>query len=303
MIDFPPMMNWLNQNKILRRGLEVSISMKKLFFTLVLSTIAYMGFSQSCCSLAKDDMQLMASTKEFQAAHLSPLPYTHVSTVGGKMIEFKTPDGKTANAYLIKAVKPSNKYLFVYQEWWGLNDYIKKQSEVFYGDLKDVTVIAIDMYDGKVATDPKEAGALMAGADPARLQAIMKGAVAYVGPKAKIASVGWCFGGGLSLQSAIIEGKQAVGCVMYYGMPEKNVEKLKTLQCDVLGLFAGREQWISKVVVEQFEKDMATAGKAIKVKSFDAEHAFANPSNPKFDREASEEAYSLAINYLKGKLK
>lgn len=296
-------MNFSTQKQILQRGLEVSISMKKLFFTLALTTLSYFGFSQSCCSLKKDDMQLMASTKEFQAAHLSPLPYTHVSTVGGTMIEFKTPDDKTANAYFIKSVKASNKYLFVYQEWWGLNDYIKKQAEVFYGDLKDVNVIAIDMYDGKVATDPKEAGALMSGADPKRLQAIIKGALAYVGPKAKIASVGWCFGGGLSLQSAILEGKQAVGCVMYYGMPEKDVEKLKTLKCDVLGLFAGREQWISKAVVEQFEKDMATAGKTVKVKSFDAEHAFANPSNPKFDREASEEAYSLAITYLKEKLK
>ncbi len=296
-------MNTSTQKQILHRGLEVSISMKKLFFTLALTTLSYFGFSQSCCSLKKDDMQLMASTKEFQAAHLSPLPYTHVSTVGGKMIEFKTPDDKTANAYLIKSVKASNKYLFVYQEWWGLNDYIKKQAEVFYGDLKDVNVIAIDMYDGKVATDPKEAGTLMSGADPKRLQSIIKGALAYAGPKAKIATVGWCFGGGLSLQSAILEGKQAVGCVMYYGMPEKDVEKLKTLKCDVLGLFAGREQWISKAVVEQFEKDMATAGKTVKVKSFDAEHAFANPSNPKFDREASEEAYSLAITYLKEKLK
>lgn len=248
-------------------------------------------------------MQLMASTKEFQAAHLSPLPYTHVSTVGGKMIEFKTPDGKMANAYLIKSVKPSNKYLFVYQEWWGLNDYIKKQSDTFYNDLKDVNVIAMDMYDGKVATDPKEAGMLMSSADPARLQAIMKGALSYAGSKAKIASVGWCFGGGLSLQSALLEGKQAVGCVMYYGMPEKNVDKLKTLNCDVLGLFAAQEKWISPEVVAQFEKDMATAGKSIQTKSFDADHAFANPSNPKFDRVASEDAYGLAISYLKNKLK
>lgn len=281
--------------------------MKKLFITLVFSSLSYFGFSQSCCSSAskadcnKDDMQLMASTKEFQKAHDEPLPYTHVSKAGGEMIQFKTPDGAMANAFLIKAASKSNKYLFVYQEWWGLNDYIKKQSETFNNDLKDVNVMAIDMYDGKVATTREEAGKLMGGADQKRLASIIEGAVGYVGKDAKIASVGWCFGGGLSLKSALIEGKQAVGCIMYYGMPEKDVEKLKTLNCDVLGFFAGKEQWISPAVVGQFEKDMAIAGKTVKAKIYDAEHAFANPSNPKFDKVASEEAYGLAIAYLKGK--
>ena len=281
--------------------------MKKLIFTLTLSAVAYLGFSQSCCQTAnkadcnKDDMQLMASTKEFQKAHDEPLPYTHISKAGGEMVQFKTADGSMANGFLIKAASKSNKYLFVYQEWWGLNDYIKKQAEVFYNDLKDVNVLAIDMYDGKVATTREDAGKYMSGADPKRLEVIINGALGYVGKDAKIASVGWCFGGGLSLKSAILEGKQAVGCVMYYGMPEKDVEKLKTLNCDVLGLFAGKEQWISTAVVSQFEKDMTTAGKAIKVKSYDAEHAFANPSNPKFDKVASEDAYGLAITYLKSK--
>ena len=281
--------------------------MKKIILSLAFTSLSYFGFSQSCCQTAskadckKDDMQLMASTKEFQKAHAEPLPYTHVSMAGGKMIQFKTADGSMANAFMIKSAKKSNKYLFVYQEWWGLNDYIKKQSEVFYNDLKDVNVLAIDMYDGKVATTREDAGKYMSGADPKRLQTIIEGAVSYVGKDAKIASVGWCFGGGLSLKSAMLEGKQAVCCVMYYGMPEKDVTKLKTLNCDVLGLFAGKEQWISPVVVAQFEKDMATAGKNIKVKSYDADHAFANPSNPIYDKAASEDAYGLAINYLKSK--
>ena len=281
--------------------------MKKVILSLAFTTLSYFGFSQSCCQTAnkedckKDDMQLMASTKEFQKAHEAPLPYTHVSMAGGEMIEFKTADGKMANAFLIKAPQKSNKYLFVYQEWWGLNDHIKKQAEVFYNDLKDVNVIAIDMYDGKIATTPDEAGKYMSGADPKRLQTIINGAIDFAGKDAKIASVGWCFGGGLSLKSAILEGKQAVGCVMYYGMPEKDVAKLKTLNCDVLGLFAGKEQWISPAVVAQFERDMATADKKVTVKSYNAEHAFANPSNPKFDKEAAQDAYNLAINYLKSK--
>ena len=54
-------------------------------------------------------------------------------------------------------------------------------------------------------------------------------------------------------------------------------------------------------MVAQFEKDMASAGKSVKVKSYNADHAFANPSNPIYDKAAAEDAYGLAINYLKNK--
>lgn len=219
------------------------------------------------------------------------------------MITFSTPDGQTANAFYIAAAKPTNYTLFVYQEWWGLNDHIKREAEHFYTTLGNVNVMAIDMYDGKVATTREEAGKYMSGANPARLESIIKGAIAKAGPQAKIASVGWCFGGGLSLKSAILAGPQAVACVMYYGMPVKEIDQLKLLHTDVLGLFAGKEQWINPTVVKEFEDNMKTAGKGIQTKIFNAEHAFANPSNPAYDKAATEEAWNMAINYFKTRLK
>lgn len=249
-------------------------------------------------------MAVFASNDEFQMSHQLPLAYTHNSQVGGEMITFGTLDNTTANAYLVKAKSgKSKKYLFVYQEWWGLNDHIKKMADKFYNDLNsEVNVLAIDMYDGQVATTREQAGKLMSSAKPERLQNIMKGAIDFAGKKAKIGSVGWCFGGGLSLKSALLEGKKAKACVMYYGMPEKDVEKLKTLKTDVLGIFAAREKWISPEVVREFEANMAQAGKKVTIHNFDNEHGFSNPSNPIFDQKAADEAYGYAINYLKSKL-
>lgn len=280
--------------------------MKKLFLTLTLACISAVSFSQSCCDVAfasnDGNMGIFASDKSFIASHLTPIVYKHISEVGGKMIEFATPDRKKANAYVVKAKKKSDKWLFVYQEWWGLNDHIKRQADVFYNDLGgNVNVMALDMYDGKVAADASEAGKMMQGAVEARLENIVNGGIDYAGKKAKIANVGWCFGGGWSLKSAILGGKQNVGSVMYYGMPVSDVAKLKTLNSDVLGLFA-TEQWISKEIIEQFAANMKTAGKTLNYKIFDAAHAFANPSNPKYDEVASKEAYSMAIDYLKKKL-
>lgn len=262
--------------------------------------------AQTCCQLeSMSDYQLLGASIDFVRAHAEPLPFTFVSKEGGEMVSFPTADSTAkAGGFLIKSKKKSKKWLLVYQEWWGLNDYIKKQAEAFYTDLGgEVNVLALDMYDGKIATKREDAGKFMGEAKEERLESIMRGAVKYAGKKAQFASVGWCFGGGLSLKSAIVEGKQGVGCIMYYGMPVKEVDKLKGLNTDVVGFFAGREKWINKDVVEEFDKNMKTAGKVLDYKIYDAEHAFANPSNPNFDKVASDEAYAKSITYLKKKFK
>lgn len=252
-------------------------------------------------ALPGDGMSVFASDPAFIALHLSPQPIQYRAQ--GEEISFPAADGKDAKGYLVKAKTKSDKWLFVYQEWWGLNDYIRKQSDIFYNDLGgNVNVLALDMYDGKVTADPKEAGQLVRSVEESRLETIVKAGMTYAGKNAQIANVGWCFGGGWSLKSAIITGKQNIGSVMYYGMPVKDVEKLKTLNSDVLGLFA-TENFISKQVIEEFDANMKTAGKGLTYKIFDAVHGFANPSNPKYDEEKAKEAYTMALSYLKGKFK
>ena len=257
----------------------------------------------SCCSPSVNDKNTMlAMNEEFAKEHLPPTPFV-LEGGKGKMVEYKTPDGKTAKAYVVKSDKPTNKVLFIFHEWWGLNDYIKQEAEKYHNELGDVDVYALDLYDGDVATEVPQAQKYMGRMQEDRGKAIIKGAIEFVGPNAKITSLGWCFGGGWSLQSALLEGKQAVGCVMYYGMPETDLNKLKTLNCDVLGFFALQDQHISPTVVKQFQADMKKTGKKITVYSYDAVHAFANPSNPKYNKEYAEDAHTKAVAYLREKLK
>ena len=283
--------------------------MKKLFtfcFLLFLGFNTAFAQHTGCCSkpstVSQTFAMLVKTDKAFVAGHQSPLPYSHKSQVA-KIITFKTPDGQTGRGYELRAAKKSNNYLFVYQEWWGLNDHIKKEAESYYNDLKqEVNVIAVDLYDGKVATNREEAMKYVQAVQPTRLENIIKGAQAYAGPQAKIASIGWCFGGMWSLQSAIITGKQAIGCVMFYGMPEKDINRLKHLNTDVLGFFA-TEKNISPEVVKQFDANMKQAGKKLTYKIYNAEHAFANPSNPQYHKEYAAETHQKAVSYLTEKFK
>lgn len=245
---------------------------------------------------------MLAMNDAFASAHLSPEPLNYVESKG-EMISLPCKDGKNANAYLVRPAKKSDIWLFIYHEWWGLNDYIKRESDRFATEFPGVNILAIDLYDGRVAEAPAIAQELMGGLKDERARSIINGALTYVGSKARIASLGWCMGGGWSLQSAIAEGKQAIGCVVYYGMPEKELSKIQSLQTDVFGIYAKKDQWINEAIIDDFKKEMDKAGKKFTFKWFDADHAFANPSNPKHDKIAAGEANKLVISYLRSHLK
>ncbi|HEY3402131.1 MAG TPA: dienelactone hydrolase family protein [Ohtaekwangia sp.] len=283
--------------------------MKNLILTLCLALCCKLLLAQDaitvCHTSSTDKFAVFASNKEFNAAHNSPRKYIHVSEEGGKMITYKCADGIPANAYLIEAKKKTDNWIFVIQEWWGLNDNIKREAEKLYKDLGNVNVIALDMYDGKVATDRDAAGKYMQEFKQERGDAIIKGAIAYAGATAKIGTIGWCFGGGQSLLASLHAGKQAAACVIYYGMPVDDVERLKTLNCDVLNIWPTQDQWINKEMTDKFSANMSEAGKKLIIKPYDAGHAFANPSNAMgtYNEAMAADAYKNTLEFFKARIK
>ena len=279
--------------------------MKKLIVYLLLlsSSIALQAQKMSCCApSATEAFSQLSSDKKFVSSHNEPLPFIFQSE-NGKPITFKASDGSDAFGWEIKSKTPTHNYLIVVHEWWGLNDYIKQESENLWKDLGNINVIAIDLYDKKVATTREDAVKYVQAVTTDRAVAIIKGSIAYAGPEAKIFTIGWCFGGGWSLQASLLAGKQASGCVMYYGMPEKDLDKLKTLQSDVLGIFGNKDQFINTKLVDEFADNMNKAGKKLILKRYNADHAFANPSNPSFDKDAKEDAYKNVLSFLKPRIK
>ncbi len=252
----------------------------------------------SCCAaMATESFAQNASSKSFRMSHDEPIPFKYQSDAG-KDINYATPDGKTAHAWEVKSATPTKNYLFVVHEWWGLNDYIKQEAEKLGRDL-GINVIALDLYDNVVATNREDAAKTMQSVKTERAEAIIKGAYKYAGDDARVFTIGWCFGGGWSLQATLLGGKQAAGGIMYYGQPEKDVEKLKKLNADVIGFFANQDQWPSPQVVDEFAENMNKAGKKLLLNRYDATHAFANPSNPNFNKEATDDAYKKVLAFIR----
>jgi carboxymethylenebutenolidase len=251
----------------------------------------------TCCSpSATEKFAMFANDAAFVSAHAAPLPYKASPT--GWMVNFPCADGKSGTGYFVRSQDHPEDVVIVVHEWWGLNDYIKSESDRIGKEL-GVSVLAVDLYDGKVATTAEEAGKYVQDVKPDRASGIIAGAIKYLGTDSRIATIGWCFGGGWSHQAALLAGKQAVGCVMYYGMPEMDQTKLKGLNCSVLGVFGKKDKWINAKVVSDFQSAMKKAGKRLTVYTYDADHAFANPSNPNHDEKATADAWKHAATYLR----
>ena len=263
----------------------------------------------SCCSPqsnvynAQTAMQVFASDPQFVKQHLDPLPFKG-ELAGGQMISFACPDGKNASAYVVLHGKDSSKILLMFHEWWGLNDYIKQEAERMSKEL-GVMVVAVDLYDGQVASVAEEASKLIRGLKPERAMAIIGGAYSHFPAESHYATIGWCMGGTWSMQAALNpaqlskDDKRIIGCVLYYGMPETDQAKLERLHCPVLGVFGTQDQNITPTVVADFQTAMKTAKKKVTVHNYNAAHGFANPSNPKYDNVATEDAMKHTIEFLK----
>ena len=258
--------------------------------------VAERSSAQKSCCVRIEDSKAFYSDAKFIAQHDAPLPFAFVPTTGST-ITFKT-SGADGQGYLVSSPKKSDKYLLVFHEWWGLNGYIKQEAERLQTELGDVNILAVDLFDGVVATTPDQASKLAMGAKSERLLAIIQGAIDYAGNTKEIATLGWCYGGGWSLQAAFLAGTKCRACVMYYGMPDTTTANLNKLAAPVLGLFAGRDQYITKEIVATFQQAARKLGKYVEVRSYDADHAFANPSNPHFNQAAKSDADRRAIKFL-----
>jgi carboxymethylenebutenolidase len=229
-----------------------------------------------------------------------PFNETLPQNLTGEAITLKTPDDVSFNAY-VAGPENARAGILVVHEWWGLNDHIRAQADMLA--KQGYRVLAIDLYDGKVTSDPKLAGTLMEAVQQNQANAKLRAALAALkAPDRKLATLGWCFGGGQALQATLTDPGAVSATVIYYGLPVTDVAVLKTLNGPVLGIFAQRDGWITPAMAADFEKAMLEAGKSLEAHHYAADHAFANPSSPNYNSVIAQEAWHTTQDFLAANL-
>jgi carboxymethylenebutenolidase len=187
-------------------------------------------------------------------------------------------------------------------EWWGLNDNIRSMADRLAGE--GYIVLAVDLYAGGVANTPDEARALMMQAveDPEAANANIRAAYEFVSATAsapRIGSLGWCFGGGWSLNTAKLFPQELDASVIYYGQVTDNEDALRPIEVPILGLFAAEDTGIKVASVKAFRDALERLRKDYEVHIYPGVgHAFANPTGRNYDAASAEDAWRRTLEFF-----
>jgi carboxymethylenebutenolidase len=225
--------------------------------------------------------------------------------VSGTDVVYATVGGKQVKGYLVRptAAKGALPAIIVIHEWWGLNDNIRKTADRLAGEGYEA--LAVDLYNGQSATTPDDATkymkAVMADKDSAKDN--LRQAYAYLHDHehaTKLGVIGWCFGGGWSLQTALLFPDKLDAAVMYYGQPVTDPTQLKTLKMPLIGFFGEKDQGITVADVTAFQEALKQAGVDAEIHEYpDAGHAFANPSGKNYQAAAATDSWDRTVKFFK----
>lgn len=287
--------------------------MKQLFFTLVCLLVACSKPAPTPAPVASDPkpvvpiapstpkgMTGVLSEEEFKKLH--ELKQDSAPPRTGKMIEI---GGARAYLSLPAEAKTPLPGVIVIHEWWGLNEHVKHWTDRLAAD--GYATLAVDLYGGKVATNPDEAMKAMKAVDEKAARATLLEAHEFLKTDSRVLAtkrgvMGWCFGGKWSLELAL-SAPDVDATVVYYGHVTTDAKELAKLKAPLYGVFGNKDQGIPPSMVDAFETSLKANKAKFSIKRYDAEHAFANPSNPRYDQKSAEDAWKNVREFLAAELK
>jgi len=225
-----------------------------------------------------------------------------------QMIEFKRPDGQTAQGWLVEPAQPQGAPgLVLIQEWWGLNDQIKGVAKGYA--RAGYRVLVPDLYRGQSTVEAEEAEHLMNGLDFADAASQdIRGAVLHLqaSGSTRLGVTGYCMGGALTLLSACFS-PELSAAVAWYGFPPLEYIDATKIHAAVMGHFATQDAFFPVATVPALEAKLKDAGVSTTFHTYEAMHAFANetqvdpqrvPTN-RYDAQAAALAMERTLAFLR----
>jgi len=219
-----------------------------------------------------------------------------------EMVQFSRPDGQTAPGYFEPARGAGAAGVVVIQEWWGINDQMKsvaaRVSQLGYHALVP------DLFRGRQASTADEANHMMGDLDwPDATHQDLAGAAAWLHERCdRVALLGFCMGGALTVAGAVHVDGLAAG-VCFYGIPPRELADPAHIAIPMLFHFATRDDWCTPEAVAALEKTLVEAGVDHQLHRYEADHAFFNEARPEvFDETASGLAWERTRAFLAARL-
>lgn len=224
-------------------------------------------------------------------------------------VTYTDPDGNELHGYLALPEGPGpHPAVLLIHEWWGMNEMITIMADALAAE--GYVVLAADGYRGKVTGQVQRALWLRLTIPEAQVFSDLDTGLAYlrsldeVDPE-RVASMGFCFGGGHSLQLGLRQSENLALTVIYYGSLVTDPELLRPLVAaqPVLGIFAEEDQTIFVEDVLEFEAALNSLDIENQITIYpNVGHGFVNETN--FNQPGiAGDAWQEAIEFLEANLK
>jgi carboxymethylenebutenolidase len=223
----------------------------------------------------------------------------------GEHISFKA-NGHTTPAYVAHPTQPGPG-IVVIQEWWGLVPHIERIADRFA--QAGFVALAPDLYHGEKATTPDQAGKMMMALRVDEAARDLAGAIDELTRQEdvthlKVGTVGFCMGGALSLFAAC-RNPEVGACAVFYGGHPNISPDLESLQAPVLGIYAGKDTFVTPGVVKELDRQLTTLGRRHEFHTYpNAQHAFFNDERPEvYDGIAAADAWTKTLAFFRRELR
>jgi carboxymethylenebutenolidase len=276
---------------------------------LYISLSALLSFAPAVCAASMSDAGYMTAMAVMHASDTpapSPIAVQKPAVpVTGADVVYATVDGKEVHGYLSRptGAKGALPGVIVIHEWWGLNDNIRRTADRLAGEGYEA--LAVDLYGGSAGQTPDEAKKLMMAvmSNKEAAKENLRQAYGYLHDHehaTKMGVIGWCFGGGWALQTALLFPDKLDAAVMYYGQPVTDVKTLATLKMPLIGFFGEEDMGITVADVLNFQDALKQAGVNAEIHEYPgAGHAFANPSGEHYVPAAAKDSWERTIKFFK----
>jgi carboxymethylenebutenolidase len=194
--------------------------------------------------------------------------------------------------------------ILLVHEWWGLDETVRQEAEGLARE--GFKVLAIDLYEGQVASGRAEAARLMRELQPQAVATLLKAALGVLRLSEdkrplKIGAIGWGLGAGHALELAM-DDKRLAALVVHYGEVSTDRKRIKRINCPVLGIFASQDGWVTPQQVEAFDQALAKARVEREILSFDTSPGFMLHPQNNTEKTFAETAREQELEFLKAHL-
>jgi carboxymethylenebutenolidase len=191
----------------------------------------------------------------------------------------------------------------VIQEYWGLVPHIQDVVERFAAE--GFAAIAPDLYHGKTAKSPDEAGRMLMELDADRAEREIAGAGEWLLEQPACTSknygvVGFCMGGALAQYTATKEANVGAA-VSFYGGFKKVAMDWNNLRAPLLLIYGENDKGVSPEQGRQLEQQLKKMGKNVELVIYpDAGHAFFNDTRKEVHKpDAAADAWRRTVDLFR----